>query len=113
MLRCVRQAMAGMARLVQSFFSKDSKVKPAGEFFRMPQKPCDKNIIKALELADEMILLAQKGDEEREDSGCGILYGVLLDSGFKLRQLARKERTAHINKGWWKGCEEEVEKTGD
>jgi len=79
----------------------------------MPQKPCDKNIIKALELADEMILLAQKGDEEREDSGCGILYGVLLDSGFKLRQLARKERAAHINKGWWKGCEKDVEKTGD
>lgn len=79
----------------------------------MLQKPCDNNILKALELAEQMILLAQKGDEEREDSGCGILYGVLLDSGFKLRDLARKERENHMKKGWWRECERDVEKTGN
>jgi hypothetical protein len=73
----------------------------------MLKKKCDKNIQKTLELADAMLLLAQKGDEEREDSSCGILYGVLRDSGFKLRQLAEKEKQAHIRKGWWdrKQCE--------
>lgn len=77
----------------------------------MLQKPCDNNIVKALELAEQMILLARKGDEEREDSGCGILYGILLDSGFKLRDLARKEKAAHRSKGWWKECDHDAEKT--
>ena len=76
----------------------------------MLQKPCDNNIVKALELADQMILLAKKGDGEREDSGCGIMYGVLLDSGFKLRALAVKEMLVHKGKGWWKECERDDEK---
>lgn len=67
----------------------------------MLKKKCDSNIQRTLELAEEMILLAQKGDEEREDSGCGVLYGVLRDSGFKLKQLAMKEKEAHMKKGWW------------
>ena len=71
----------------------------------MLQKPCDNNIVKTLELAEQMILLARKGDEEREDSGCGILYGI------KLRDLARKEQAAHKSKGWWKECEHDAEKT--
>ncbi|MBF0377810.1 MAG: hypothetical protein HQK72_10050 [Desulfamplus sp.] len=68
----------------------------------MLKKECDINIEKTLELADEMIFLARQGDEAREDSGCGVLYGTLLDSGFKLKQLALKEKQAHIDKGWWK-----------
>lgn len=68
----------------------------------MLKKECDINIEKTLELADEMIFLARQGDEAREDSGCGVLYGTLLDSGFKLKQLALREKQAHIDKGWWK-----------
>jgi hypothetical protein len=48
-----------------------------------------------------MIDLADKGDIEREDVGCGILYGILRDSAYKLKQLAEKEKTAHMEKGWW------------
>jgi hypothetical protein len=69
---------------------------------RMSVKPCDINIKKTLQLTDEMIELAKVGDAEREDTGCGILYGVLLDSAYKLKRLAEKERENHINKGWWK-----------
>ncbi len=72
----------------------------------MLKKKCDKNIQKILDLSEEMIRLARKGDDEREDSGCGVLYGILLDSGFKLRQLAKKEKEAHISKGWWKEASE-------
>ncbi len=68
----------------------------------MLKKKCDKNIQKTLELAEEMILLAQKGNDAREDSSCGVLYGTLLDTGFKLKNLAIKEKKAHIKKGWWK-----------
>ncbi len=69
-------------------------------------KPCDKNIKRTLQLTSEMLKLAEIGDAQREDTGCGILYGVLLDSAYKLKKLAEKEKEAHIKKGWWKNdCE--------
>ncbi len=64
-------------------------------------KPCDKNIVKTLKLVDEMIDLANGGDIEREDVGCGILYGTMRDSAYKLKLLAEKEKEKHIKKGWW------------
>ncbi|SMC95942.1 hypothetical protein SAMN02746065_11735 [Desulfocicer vacuolatum DSM 3385] len=68
----------------------------------MLKKKCDQNIQKTLDLAEKMILLAHQGDEEREDSSCGVLYGTLLDAGYKLKRLASREKQAHISKGWWK-----------
>lgn len=65
-------------------------------------KPCDRNIKSALKLTDFMIRLAGRGDADREDVGCGILYGIMLDSAYKIKKLAEKERDAHIEKGWWK-----------
>ncbi|MFO7965486.1 MAG: hypothetical protein R6U50_16295 [Desulfobacterales bacterium] len=64
-------------------------------------KPCDENIRKTLILTAEMMRMADQGDSEREDTGCGILYGVLRDSAFKIRKLAEAEKKAHIKKGWW------------
>lgn len=64
-------------------------------------KPCDDNIKKTLNLVDEMIRIADKGDIEREDNGCGILYGVLRDSAYKLKKMAEQEKEKHIAKGWW------------
>jgi len=49
-----------------------------------------------------MLDLADQGDAVREDSGCGVLYGVLRDSAYKINRLAESEREAHIKKGWWK-----------
>ena len=48
-----------------------------------------------------MIHLADQGDADREDNGCGILYGVLRDSAYKLKNLAEDEKANHIQKGWW------------
>ena len=48
-----------------------------------------------------MLNLADQGDVDREDNGCGILYGVLRDSAYKLKKLAEDEKVNHINKGWW------------
>ena len=64
-------------------------------------KPCNLHIVKTLKLVDEMINLADLGDAAREDNGCGILYGVLRDSAFKLQKLAEEEKQNHIRKGWW------------
>ena len=64
-------------------------------------RACDKHIIRTLELTAEMLELADKGDTDREDTGCGVLYGILRDSAYKLRKLAEKEKEAHIQKGRW------------
>jgi len=64
-------------------------------------RPCDESIKKTLGLVDSMLQLADEGDEVREDSGCGVLFGVLRDSAFKLKKLAEAEKEAHIRKGWW------------
>ncbi|MGD9082305.1 MAG: hypothetical protein PVJ50_06270 [Desulfobacterales bacterium] len=61
-------------------------------------KPCDKNLKSALQLTDKMIELANKGNAEREDTGCGILYGVLLDSAYKLKKLTEHEKQRHLKK---------------
>jgi len=64
--------------------------------------PCDRNIKKTLILVKDMLKLAHKGDIDRQDNGCGILYGVMRDSAYKLKKLANEEKEKHIKKGWWK-----------
>lgn len=66
-------------------------------------KPCNLHIEETLKLVEEMIYLADQGDMHREDNGCGILYGVLRDSAYKLKKLAENEKKNHIRKGWWAG----------
>lgn len=63
---------------------------------------CDESIKKIIGLAEKMLTLADEGDAVREDNGCGVLYGVLRDSAFKIKRLAEAEKDAHIRKGWWK-----------
>lgn len=65
-------------------------------------KSCDQNIQETLLLVDRMIDLANRGDKDREDAGCGIMYGILRDSAYKLKKVAEKEKKAHIQKGLWK-----------
>ncbi len=65
-------------------------------------KPCDESIKKVLNLTEEMLILSDKGDAVREDTSCGILYGVLRDSAYKIKKIAEEEKDAHIRKGWWK-----------
>ena len=45
-----------------------------------------------------MLRLADEGDAVRDDPGCGVLYGVLRDSAYKLQRLAEAERRAHLGK---------------
>ena len=65
-------------------------------------RPCDESIMKTFELVMSMLDLADEGDRMREDTGCGVLYGVMRDSAFKIKKLAEAERDAHVRKGWWK-----------
>ena len=64
-------------------------------------RPCNETIRRTLDLVEGMLSLADEGDSVREDVGCGILYAVLRDSAYKIRQLAEAEKEAHTRKGWW------------
>ena len=58
-------------------------------------RQCDESIQKTIEISKRMLDLADEGDAGREDTGCGVLYSVLRDSAYKLRQLAELEKEAH------------------
>ncbi len=61
-------------------------------------KPCDLHLRETLDLANRMIELSYRGDEDREDDSCGILYGVMRDSGFRLKDLVTREIANHERK---------------
>ncbi len=71
-------------------------------------KPCNKNIVEVLELVEWMIELATRGDIDREDLSCGILYGIILDSAYKIKQLAEEEKISHIRKGIWSDMNQSI-----
>jgi len=64
-------------------------------------KSCNENIEKAIALSEVMLDLANSGDMDREDVGCGILYGILRDAAYRIKKMAEAERSAHIQKGTW------------
>ena len=64
-------------------------------------KPCNRNLRKTLNLVEEMIALADQGDTDREDVGCGVLYGIIRDSAYKIKKIAEEEKRRHKEKGWW------------
>ena len=47
------------------------------------------------------MLLADRGDERRRDISCGVLYGTLRDTAYKLRHLAEQEVRLHKETGLW------------
>lgn len=68
-------------------------------------KPENRNILRVLELTKEMLAVADKGDRDRKDNGCGIMYGILRDYSYKLKSLAEEEIEKHLAKGSWDGGE--------
>ena len=61
-------------------------------------KACDKNIQSTIKLSEQMIELATKGYSDCRDTGCLVLYGVVLDSAYKMKKIAEKEKQVHISK---------------
>jgi hypothetical protein len=63
-------------------------------------KKCDEILERIFQLCATMVELADLGDGAREDVGCGVLYGLLRDTAFKIRKVAEQEKENHIRKGW-------------
>ena len=64
-------------------------------------RDCNRTLEETISLTDTMLDLSEKGDMAREDDGCGILYGVLRDSAYKIRKMAEAEKDSHKKKGKW------------
>lgn len=64
-------------------------------------KPFNHNLHRLLELTREMLALSDEGDRDRNDASCGILYGILRDTAYRLRKLAQEECRKHQQAGKW------------
>jgi hypothetical protein len=66
---------------------------------RMYMSHSDNNLRRVIRLSREMLALADKGDRDRNDQSCGILYGILRDMAYQLRKLAQEECRKHTQTG--------------
>ncbi len=64
-------------------------------------RPFNDNLMKTVRLTREMLALADEGDRDRDDDSCGILYGILRDTAYRLRDLAERECNKHRESGKW------------
>ncbi|MBI2303243.1 MAG: hypothetical protein HYU86_00655 [Chloroflexi bacterium] len=64
-------------------------------------KAFNDNIRRALNLAQELQELAEKGDQDRNDDSCGLLYARVRASATEILELAKKEMEGHQSKGKW------------
>ena len=62
---------------------------------------CNEHLREAIILSQALLQLAQRGDDCRDDVGCGVLYGTIRDCAYKIRSLADSEITEHQRRGIW------------
>ena len=65
-------------------------------------QPSNENIQRIIEESSKLLQLADKGDGDRDDESCGVLYGIVRDSAYKMKSQAEQEREKHRKKGTWK-----------
>ncbi|MBT3226613.1 MAG: hypothetical protein HN580_28810 [Deltaproteobacteria bacterium] len=58
-----------------------------------------RNIEKVIALCNEMIELADLGDDFYLDDDSGVFYSALRDSAYKIRRLAKNEMVRHESGG--------------
>ncbi len=61
----------------------------------------NENLRRTIRLTREMLALADEGDRDRNDDSCGILYGILRDTAYRLRELAKEECEKHRRDEKW------------
>ncbi len=62
----------------------------------MPTEGVDENLKNLIDLCNQMLELADRGDADRTDASCGIVYGMLRDTAYKMRRMAKNELQKHI-----------------
>lgn len=61
----------------------------------------NENLRRLKRLTNDMVALADEGDRSRDDPSCGILYGILRDTAYRLRKLTEQECEQHRKTGKW------------
>jgi len=64
-------------------------------------KKCTENILQVIELGQMLIACADRGDRDRQDDSCGVLFGITRDAAYRIIELAQQERERHIRRGTW------------
>ncbi|MCP4757796.1 MAG: hypothetical protein GY866_43610 [Proteobacteria bacterium] len=59
------------------------------------RETASRNLEKVIALSNEMLELADLGDNYRLDDGCGVVFGTLRDSAYNIRRLAKSELVRH------------------
>ncbi|MCP4756444.1 MAG: hypothetical protein GY866_36735 [Proteobacteria bacterium] len=59
------------------------------------QEAANQNIEKVIALCNEMLELADLGENYNLDDDCGVFYGALRDAAYKIRRLAKNELVRH------------------
>lgn len=62
-------------------------------------KKNNENLMQVLKLVQDMMTLADQGLSAAEDDGCRLLYGVVQDCAYKIRQQAKREEKKHLVTG--------------
>jgi hypothetical protein len=63
----------------------------------MSSEEIDENLRIVIVLCGQMLDLADRGDAERTDAGCGVVYGILRDTAYKIRTMAKAELQKHTS----------------
>lgn len=66
-----------------------------GEEMTKTKGNANKNLERVIALCSEALELADLGDHHREDDGCGVVFGTMRDSAYKIRRLAKAELARH------------------
>ncbi|MHC4561942.1 MAG: hypothetical protein ACYS8X_04120 [Planctomycetota bacterium] len=61
--------------------------------------PYDPYLRRASAMVHKLMILAEEGDEQRQDDQIGILVGVLRDCAFKIRREVKHQNDAHTANG--------------
>ncbi len=59
------------------------------------------NLRRTIQLTEQMLALAEDGDRDRDDPSCGILYGIMRDTAYRLRKIAEQECIKHERADKW------------
>ena len=62
---------------------------------------CNRHIKKALVEARTLTILADEGEANSRDDGCVLLYSVVRDCAYKIREQAEREKKVHEERGLW------------
>ncbi len=64
-------------------------------------KKCNQNLLKILDEVHKLLFVADIGDLQRDDIGCGVLYEIVREKAYHIKELTDKEIKNHKKSKKW------------